>query len=119
MDRRHQPRVMRIAAKYAQWFNMSNPGTPADERIPEMRGARCRVRGREGDPATLRAQPLRARVRRADAPRGGRARGRSLKRANMPRDQWLAGRKGAIVGTPDEAGERSAPSRRPASLTRT
>src|SRR2546428_2248703 len=29
-----KPRVMRVAAKYAPWFNMSNPGQAPSERIP-------------------------------------------------------------------------------------
>ena len=102
-----KPRVMRVAAKWANWFNMSNPGTPAADRIPVMRSGieeACKAVGR--DPATLRTSIIvvayvaetRAEV---DALIDELAR-----RANTPRDQWLASRPGAIVGTPDEAGEK-------------
>ena len=102
-----KPRVMRVAAKWANWFNMSNAGTPAADRIPVMRAGietACKAVGR--DPATLRTSifviayvaETRAEV---DALIDELA-----KRANTTRDQWLASRPGAIVGTTDEAGEK-------------
>lgn len=102
-----KPRVMRIAAKWADWFNMSNPGTHEKDRLDVVRDGldeACRAAGR--DPATLKrsifVQAFVARTRREvdeliDA---------LAKRANVGRDQWLAQRSGAIVGTVDEAGER-------------
>src|SRR5205823_715618 len=50
-----KPRVMRIAAKYAHWFNMSNPGQAPAERIPVMKAGladACTATGR--DPKTLK-----------------------------------------------------------------
>jgi F420-dependent oxidoreductase-like protein len=102
-----KPRVMRIAAKYAQWFNMSNPGTPADDRIPVMRAGleeACRTVGR--DPATLR-RSLFVVAFVADTRREVDELVDALaKRANTTREQYLAQRPGALVGTTDEAGER-------------
>ncbi len=102
-----KPRVMRVAAKWAQWFNMSNPGTNEQERIAIMRTGleeACRSVGR--DPSTLRRSLF---VQAFVAPT--RAELNALldelaKRANTTREQWLATRSGAIVGTTDEAGER-------------
>ena len=50
-----KPRVMRIAAKYAHAFNMSDPGRPAEARIAELNKAlpeACKAVGR--DVATLK-----------------------------------------------------------------
>jgi alkanesulfonate monooxygenase SsuD/methylene tetrahydromethanopterin reductase-like flavin-dependent oxidoreductase (luciferase family) len=102
-----KPRVMRIAAKWARWFNMSNPGTNEQERIPVMQAGldeACRARGR--DPSTLGRSlfvqafvaPTRAEV---DELVGALA-----KRANTTPEQWRASRSGAIVGTVDEAAPR-------------
>ncbi|TMB74080.1 MAG: TIGR03560 family F420-dependent LLM class oxidoreductase [Chloroflexi bacterium] len=102
-----KPRVMRIAAKWADWFNMSNPGTDETERIPMLRDgihAACKAVGR--DPSTLRTSifvlgfvaPTRAEldelIRELAA------------RAKTTPEQWRQSRAGAIVGTTDEAGER-------------
>jgi len=102
-----QPRVMRIAAKYADWFNLSNPGTPVAERLPILRDGvdeACRAAGR--DPATLRrsifvqllAAPTRAEVDETVA--------EVAKRANTTAEKWRASRPGYIVGTTDEVGEQ-------------
>ena len=102
-----KPRVMRIAAKWAQWFNMSNPGTHENERIPILRdgtAAACKAVGR--DPKTLRTSifvlafvaPTRAELNELV--------GDIAKRANTTPEEWRASRSGAIVGTTDEAGER-------------
>jgi len=102
-----KPRVMRIAAKWAQWFNMGNPGTNERERIPVMQSGleeACRAVGRE--PSTLRRSIF---VQAFVAPTRGELDAlvdELAKRANTTRDQWLAARPGAIVGTTDEAGER-------------
>jgi F420-dependent oxidoreductase-like protein len=98
------PRVMRIAAKWARWFNMSNPGTAPEERIPVVKAGlvdACKAVGR--DPSTLKTSLF---VLAYVAP--SRAELDELldelaAKAKMPRDKWLASRPGAIVGTPDEA----------------
>lgn len=102
-----KPRVMRIAAKWAQWFNMSNPSTHEKDRLDLVgRGLDEACRAIKRDPATLRrslfVQAFVAPTRRevdelVDA---------LAKRAKVTRDQWLAQRSGAIIGTTDEAGER-------------
>ena len=102
-----KPRVMRIAAKWAQWFNMSNPGTPAAERIPVVKAGladACRAVGR--DPDTLKKSlfvtafvaPTRKEV---DALVDELA-----SKAKTTRAEWLAARAGAIVGTTEEAAEK-------------
>ncbi len=100
-------RVMRIAARYAHWFNMSNPGTTVEERIPIVRdglAAACAAVGR--DPATLRRSMF---VMAFVAPTRSELDdlvGELAKRANATPEQWLATRRGAFVGTTDEVGER-------------
>ena len=102
-----KPRVMRIAAKWAQWFNMSNPSTAAGERIEFMKanlGEACKAVGR--DPSTLKKSlfvtafvaPTRKEV---DALIDELA-----AKAKATRTEWLAARAGAIVGTTDEAAEK-------------
>jgi alkanesulfonate monooxygenase SsuD/methylene tetrahydromethanopterin reductase-like flavin-dependent oxidoreductase (luciferase family) len=99
-----KPRVMRIAAKWAQWFNMSNPGTAPDERIPVVKAGladACKAVGR--DPSTLKTSLF---VLAYVAPSRGELDellDELAAKAKMPRDAWLASRPGAIVGTPDEA----------------
>jgi alkanesulfonate monooxygenase SsuD/methylene tetrahydromethanopterin reductase-like flavin-dependent oxidoreductase (luciferase family) len=98
------PRVMRIAAKWAHWFNMSNPSTAPEERIPVVKAGladACKAVGR--DPSTLKTSlfvvayvaPSRAEL--------DELLDELAAKAKMPRDKWLASRPGAIVGTPDEA----------------
>jgi F420-dependent oxidoreductase-like protein len=102
-----KPRVMRIAAKWAQWFNMSNPSTAPGERIEFMKknlAEACKAVGR--DPATLKrslfVQAFVAPTRRElDALVDELA-----ARAKTTRAEWLAARSGAIVGTTDEAAEK-------------
>ncbi|HEY6959888.1 MAG TPA: TIGR03560 family F420-dependent LLM class oxidoreductase [Candidatus Limnocylindria bacterium] len=104
-----KPRVMRIAAKYAQWFNMTIlPGTLEDRARQLNDGLRdaCASVGR--DPKTLRrsmfVQAFVGKTRRdVDALVDEMAR-----RQNTTREQWLAARPGAIVGTADEAAARFA-----------
>ena len=102
-----KPRVMRIAAKYAQWFNMSNPGQPADARIAELNKVlpeACKAVGR--DPATLKRSlfvqvlvaPTRREVDEIADEMGSRAK--------TPGPQWLKARPAMISGTPDEVGEQ-------------
>jgi F420-dependent oxidoreductase-like protein len=99
-----KPRVMRIAAKWAHWFNMSNPGTAAAERIPMMKAGlaeACKAVGR--DPKTLRTSLF---VLAFVAPTRGELDelvDALAKRANQKRDEFLAARPGAITGTTDEA----------------
>lgn len=102
-----QPRVMRIAAQHAQWFNLSDPGTAAADRLPILRGGvdeACRAVGR--DPATLhRSLFIQALV--APNRREVDEITRELaKRANLDVDQWRAKRTAMFIGTTDEVGER-------------
>jgi F420-dependent oxidoreductase-like protein len=102
-----KPRVMRIAAKFASWFNMSNPGQPAEPRIAELNRAlpeACKAAGR--DPATLKrslfVQVLVAPTRRevdeiaSEVGSGSKTSGA----------EWLEARPALIAGTPDDVGER-------------
>ncbi len=98
-----KPRVMRVAAKYAHWFNLSDPGTPVGERLPLLCDgvdAACRAVGR--DPATLHrslfVQVLAAPTRReVDELVGELAR-----RASTTPEKWRASRPAYIVGTTEE-----------------
>ncbi len=102
-----KPRVMRIAAKFAQWFNMSNPSQPAEPRIAELQRAlpeACKAVGR--DPATLKRSlfvqalvaPTRREVDEIAAELGSRAKTSGA--------EWLKARTALLAGTPDEVGER-------------
>lgn len=102
-----KPRVMRIAARFAQWFNMSNPGQPAEGRIAalnEALPAACKAVGR--DPATLKRSlfiqalvaPTRREVDEIASELGSRAK--------KSGSEWLEARPALIIGTPDEVGER-------------
>ncbi len=102
-----KPRVMRIAAKWAQWFNMSNPGASPMERIAAMKTGLADASKAVGrDPATLKTSlfviayvaPTQKEVHALVS--------ELADRAGSPREEWLAGRPGAIVGTTDEAGEK-------------
>jgi F420-dependent oxidoreductase-like protein len=102
-----KPRVMRIAAKYAQWFNMSNPGQAAEPRIAELNTAlpeACKAVGR--DVATLKRslfiQVLVAPTRRETLEIAAEL-GSRVKTSGA---EWLKARAAMIVGTPDEVGER-------------
>jgi F420-dependent oxidoreductase-like protein len=102
-----KPRVMRIAAKFAHAFNMSNPGQPAEPRIAELNEAlpaACKAVGR--DPATLKRSlfiqalvaPTRREVDEIANELGSRAK--------MSGPDWLKARPALIAGTPDEVGQR-------------
>jgi F420-dependent oxidoreductase-like protein len=102
-----KPRVMRIAAKYAHAFNMSNPGQPAETRIAELNKLlpeACNAVGR--DPATLKRSlfiqvlvaPTRREVDEIAAELGSRTK--------TPGPAWLKARPAMIAGTPDEVGAR-------------
>jgi F420-dependent oxidoreductase-like protein len=102
-----KPRVMRIAAKFAQWFNMSNPSQPAEPRIAELNAAlpvACKAVGR--DPATLKRslfiQVLVAPSRREIDEIAGELGARS----KTSGAEWLKARPAMIVGTPDEVGTK-------------
>jgi F420-dependent oxidoreductase-like protein len=102
-----KPRVMRIAAKWAQWFNMSNPSTAPSERIATMNASlaeACKAVGR--DPATLKKSLF---VTAFVAPTSKEADtlvDELAAKAKTTRQEWLAARPGAIVGTTDEAAEK-------------
>ena len=102
-----KPRVMRIAAKYAYAFNMSNPSQPVAPRIAELDRLLpevCKAVGR--DPATLKRslfiQVLVAPTRREVDEIAGTL----GSRAKISGADWLKARPAMIVGTPDEVGER-------------
>ena len=102
-----KPRVMRIAAKFAHAFNMSNPSQPAEPRIAELNAAlpeACKAVGR--DPSTLKRslfiQVLVAPSRREIDEIAGEL----GSRAKTSGPQWLKARPAMIVGTPDEVGTR-------------
>ena len=102
-----KPRVMRIAAKYAHAFNMSDPGRPAEARIAELNNAlpeACKAVGR--DVATLKRSlfiqvlvaPTRREIDEIAAEVGSRSK--------TPGAEWLKARPAMIAGTPDEVGAR-------------
>ena len=102
-----KPRVMRIAAKWATWFNMSNPSTAPAERIAFMNTSladACKAVGR--DLTTLKKSlfvqafvaPTRKEVDTLIA--------ELASKAKTTPAEWLAARAGAIVGTTDEAAEK-------------
>jgi alkanesulfonate monooxygenase SsuD/methylene tetrahydromethanopterin reductase-like flavin-dependent oxidoreductase (luciferase family) len=102
-----KPRVMRVAAKYATWFNMSDPSRPIEPRIAELNTLlpeACKAVGR--DPATLKrslfTQVLAAPTRREVDDIVGEV----GSRAKMSGADWRKSRPGMIVGTPDEVGTR-------------
>ena len=102
-----KPRVMRIAAKYANWFNFSNPSQSPEERVAELNAAlpeACKAVGR--DPATLRRslfiQVLVAPTRR-EVDEIARELGSRAKKSGA---EWLKARPAMIAGTPDEVGTR-------------
>jgi alkanesulfonate monooxygenase SsuD/methylene tetrahydromethanopterin reductase-like flavin-dependent oxidoreductase (luciferase family) len=102
-----KPRVMRVAARYATWFNMTILAGSLEERVSQMREgleAACAAVGREA--ATLRRSLF---VQAFVAPSRAQVDdlvGELAARAKTTPEQWRAARAGAIVGTTDEAGER-------------
>ncbi len=98
-----KPRVMRIAAKYAHWFNHAIlPGTLAERIAALNAGLAEACRAERRDPTTLRRSMFvyaaAGRTRAvADAMVDDVAR-----RASTTREKWLADRPGAIVGSTDE-----------------
>lgn len=102
-----KPRVMRIAAKWAQWFNMSNPGTAAAERIATMNTSlaeACTAVGR--DRTTLKTSLFVVAYVAATRSELDALLDELAAKAKMPRAEWQAGRPGAIIGTTDEAAEK-------------
>lgn len=104
-----KPRVMRIAAKYAHWFNMTIlPGTLA-ERITALNdGLAEACRAEKRDPNTLRRSmfvySIPGKTRAAvDAIVDDLA-----LRMNTTREKWYADRPGAILGTIDDVAPRFA-----------
>jgi F420-dependent oxidoreductase-like protein len=102
-----KPRIMRIAAKFAHAFNMSNPSQAAEPRIAELNRvlpAACKAVGR--DPATLK-RSLFIQVLVAPTRREIDEIARELgSRAKTSGADWLKARPALIAGTPDEVGER-------------
>ena len=102
-----KPRVMRIAAKFAQWFNLSNPGQAAEPRIAELNRelpVACKAVGR--DPATLK-RSLFIRVLVAPTRREvDEIAGELGARTKTSGAEWLKARPAMIAGTPDEVGTK-------------
>ncbi|HEU5287539.1 MAG TPA: TIGR03560 family F420-dependent LLM class oxidoreductase [Candidatus Limnocylindria bacterium] len=102
-----KPRVMRIAARHAAWFNMTILAGSLEHRVSQMREgleAACAAVGR--DAATLhRSLFVQAFVASTRAELDELV-GELAARAKTTPDQWRAARAGAIIGTIDEAGER-------------
>lgn len=102
-----KPRVMRIAAKYAQWFNMTIlPGTLEDRIRALDDGLRDACASVSRDPATLRRSIFVQAFLGATRSEVDELVAEMAKRMNTTPDEWRAARPGAIIGTPDEAGER-------------
>lgn len=102
-----QPRVMRIAARRAQWFNLSDPSTPAAERLPLLREGvdeACRAVGR--DPATLHRSLFIQALVAPSRPEIDEIAHELAARANIGVDQWRAQRPAMFIGTTEEVGER-------------
>jgi F420-dependent oxidoreductase-like protein len=102
-----KPRVMRIAAKFAHWFNVSNPSQPAEARIAELNKdlpLACKAVGR--DPDTLKRslflQVLVAPTRREVDEMAGELGARTKTSGS----EWLKARPAMIVGTADEVGAK-------------
>lgn len=102
-----KPRVMRVAARHATWFNMTILAGSLEDRVSQMREgleAACAAVGR--DAATLhRSLFVQAFVASTRAELDDLI-GELAARAKTTPDQWRAARAGAIIGTIDEAGER-------------
>jgi F420-dependent oxidoreductase-like protein len=102
-----KPRVMRIAATWAHWFNMSNPSSPAADRIPVVTAGlaeACKAVGR--DPSTLKKSLFVTAFVASTRAELDALIGDLAKKANTSREQWLAARAGAIVGTTDEVAQK-------------
>jgi F420-dependent oxidoreductase-like protein len=104
-----KPRVMRIAAKWAAWFNMSNPSTAAAERIEFMKanlGDACKAVGR--DPSTLKRSLFVTAFVAPTRKELDTLVDELATKAKTTRVEWLAARAGAIIGTTDEAATKFA-----------
>jgi alkanesulfonate monooxygenase SsuD/methylene tetrahydromethanopterin reductase-like flavin-dependent oxidoreductase (luciferase family) len=102
-----KPRVMRIAAKYANWFNMSNPSDPIEPRIAELNKLlpeACRAVGR--DIATLKRSLFIQVLTAPTRPEIDEIASQLGSRAKTSGADWVKARPGMIVGTPDEVGTR-------------
>lgn len=102
-----KPRVMRIAARHAAWFNMTILAGSIEERIALMGdGLAQACASVDRDPGTLRRSifvqafvaPTRSELEELVRELAGRAK-------TTP-EEWRSARVGAIIGTTDEAGER-------------
>ena len=102
-----KPRVMRIAAKHAAWFNMTILAGSLEDRIARMRGGLAEACAAvKRDPATLRRSLF---VQAYVAPTRAEADeivGDLASRMKVTPREFRDARPGAIFGTPDEAGER-------------
>ncbi|HET8569072.1 MAG TPA: TIGR03560 family F420-dependent LLM class oxidoreductase [Candidatus Limnocylindria bacterium] len=102
-----KPRIMRVAARFAHWFNMTILPVTLEERVRQMDeglAAACRSVGR--DPKTLRRSAFVQAFVASDRPAVDALVGETAKKAGVTPAEWRAARPGAIVGTPDEAAER-------------
>jgi F420-dependent oxidoreductase-like protein len=98
-----KPRVMRIAARYAQWFNVTIlPGRLADRIASLNDGLEAACRAERRDPRTLgRSMFLYAIPGKTRAAVDAMVE-EVARRQNTTREKWFADRPGAIVGTIDE-----------------
>src|SRR5438094_8491861 len=95
------------AAKWADWFNMSNPGTDETERIPMLRDgihAACKAVGR--DPSTLRTSIFVLGCVAATRAELDQLIPELAAGAKAAPEQWPQPHAGAIGGTTDGAGAR-------------
>jgi len=101
-----KPRILRIAAKYAQWMNhTSGDLTPDGVRIrQEALDSACRDRKR--DPRTLKRSAFLSVIVGASARDVDALVADAAGRAQLTPAQWRAAHPSTIVGTPDEVAKR-------------
>ncbi len=102
-----KPRVMRVAARYAAWFNMTILAGPLEDRIALMRDGLSRACAAvKRDPATLRRSLFVQAYVAATRAEADEIVGDLASRMKVTPKDFRDARPGAIFGTPDEAGER-------------
>ena len=103
-----KPRVMRVAAQYATWFNHGGPGVDATVASTAVRQGlvddACRAAKR--DPKTLKRSAFLTIVTGAISTDVEAVVAEVAARAKVTPDQWRASRPAAIVGTPDQVASR-------------